>query len=325
MLFDRRQFMRTAGAAIALPFAPHTAKARGYPSQAVRLFVGFPQGGPVDIAARLIAPWLSERLEKSFVVENQSGESGNNATRTVVRSAPDGYTLLICGPVNTINTTLFKELDFSFSRDVAPVASLWRVPLVIEVHPSVEARTLPGLISFARANPGKLKVAFAGNGTPQHIGIELFKMMAGVDLALVPYLGSAPALADLLAGNVHVMFDPLPSSIPHIRAQKLVALAVTTLDRSQALPGVPAAAEVVPGYQAGSWFGIVAPKGTPADVVNLLNREANAALADAQIKARLADLGATAMPGSPGQFGTFIASETESYAGVIRAANIVAK
>jgi tripartite-type tricarboxylate transporter receptor subunit TctC len=196
---------------------------------------------------------------------------------------------------------------------------------VIEVHPSVEVGTLPGLITYARANPGKLKVAFAGNGTPQHLGIELFKMMAGVDLTLAPYLGSAPALTDLLAGNVHVMFDPLPSSIPHIRAGKLVALAVTTPERLQVLHGVPAAAEVVPGYEAGSWFGIVAPKGTPAEIVELLNREANAALADSRINTRLADIGATAMPGSSDQFNTFIARETERYAGVIRAAKIVAK
>jgi tripartite-type tricarboxylate transporter receptor subunit TctC len=322
MHMQRRQFLHLIGAAITAPILPRIAAGQVYPSQRVRLLVGFPAGGPVDIAARIVAPWLSERLGQPFVVENQPGESGNRATRSVVRATPDGHTLLVCGPVNTINTTLFDNLDFDFGRDFAPVASLWRVPLVIEVHPSVPLRTLPELIAYAKANPGMLKVGFAGRGTPQHVGIELFKMMAGVDFTLVPYQGSAPALTDLLAGSIHAMFDPMPSSIPHIKNGKLIPLAVTTPTKSEALPDTPAAADFVPGYEAGSWFGIVAPKGTPSDVVEKLNKEVNAALDNASIKARLSELGATAMPGSPNHFGTFIAQETEKYAGVIRSAKI---
>jgi tripartite-type tricarboxylate transporter receptor subunit TctC len=325
MQLQRRQFLRLTAAAIAAPVLPRIAIAQPYPSQPVRLLVGFPAGGAVDKAARVVAPWFAERLGQPFIIENQAGESGNRATRSVVRAAPDGHTLLVCGPVNTINTTLFENLDFNFGRDIAAVASLWRVPLVIEAHPSVPVRTLPEFISHAKANPGKLKVGFAGHGTPQHVGIELFKMMAGVDLTLVPYQGSAPALADLLAGSVHAMFDPMPSSIAHIKSGKLIPLAVTTPNRSETLPDIPAAAEFVPGYEAGSWYGIAAPKGTPADVVEKLNREVNAALENASIKARLSELGATALPGSPAQFETFIAQETAKYAGVIRSAKIAAK
>jgi len=287
--------------------------------------VGFPEGGPVDIAARILAPWLAERLGQPFVVENQPGESGNSATRSVVRAAPDGYTLLVCGPVNTINTTLFQGLDYNFTRDIAPVAGLWRVPLVIEVHPSVAAKTLPEFVAYGKANPRKLKIGFAGKGTPQHVAIELFKMMTGADFTLVPYLGSTPALADLLAGKVDAMFDPMPSSISHIRSEKLIPLAVTTPSRSEALPDVPAAGEVVPGYEAASWFGIGAPKRTAADIIRKLNTEVNAGLASPGIKARLAELGASAMPGSPAQFGRFIVQETEKYSGVIRAAKIKAE
>ncbi|MCA6113096.1 tripartite tricarboxylate transporter substrate binding protein [Bradyrhizobium sp. CNPSo 4026] len=325
MHLQRRQFLRLTAAAITAPVLSRVASAQAYPSQSVRLVVGFPAGGPVDIAARVIAPWLAERLGQPFVVDNQPGESGNSATRSVVRAASDGYTLLICGPVNTINTTLFKDLDFNFGRDIVPVASLWRVPLVIEVHPSVPVRTLPELISYAKTNPGKLRVGFAGHGTPQHVGIELFRMMAGVELTLVPYLGSTPALADLLAGSVHAMFDPMPSSIAHIKSGKLIPLAVTTPVRSAGLPEVPAAADSVPGYEAGSWFGIVAPKGTPSNVVQKLNKEVNAAFENAGIRARLSELGATAIPGSSTQFGAFIAQETEKYAGVIRTAKIATK
>lgn len=322
---QRRQFLCLTAAAITAPVLPRVAAAQAYPSQRVRLLVGFPAGGPVDIAARVIAPWLSERLGQPFVIDNQPGESGNSATRSVVRAAPDGLTLLICGPVNTINATLFEGLDFDFARDIAPVASLWRVPLVIEVHPSVPVRTVPELIAYAKANPGKVRVGFAGHGTPQHVGIELFKMMAGVDMTLVPYQGSTPALADLLAGSIHAMFDPMPSSIAHIKSGKLIPLAVTTPTRSGALPDVPAAADSVPGYQAGSWFGIGAPKGTPSNVVGKLNNEVNAAFENASIKARLSELGATVIPGSPAQFETFIAQETEKYAGVIRSAKIAVK
>src|SRR6266851_635777 len=322
----RRKFLHLTAGAIAVPYIPTIARAQAYPARPVRVIVGFPQGGPVDIAARVISPWLSERLRQPFVVENHPGESGNIATGEVVKAPPDGYTLLLCGPVHTINTTLFEHLDFNFTRDITPVASISRVPLVVEVNPSVPVRTVPEFLAYAKANPGQLKVAVGGgNGTPQHIGIELFKMMAGVDLSLVPYLGSAPALADLLGGQVQVMFDPMPSSIGHIRSGKLIALAVTTPTRSEALPNVPAMSDFVPGYEAGSWFGIGAPNSTPLDIVNRLNTEVNAGLADPKIKARLADLGATAVPGSPADFGAFIARETEKYGKVIRAAKITAR
>lgn len=324
MRLGRRDFLRLGAASAAAPLASRVARAQTYPAAPVRIVVGFPAGGPVDIAARMIGPWLSDRLGQPFVVENLPGESGNFATRAVVKAAPDGSTLLLCGPVNTINTTLFQGLDFDFARDIAPVASISRVPLVVEVNPSVEARTVPELLALAKRNPGKLKAAYAGNGTPQHVGIELFKMMAGVDLTLVPYLGSTPALADLLAGKVDVMFDPMPSSIAHIGSGKLVPLAVTGAARSDALPDTPVMSDFVPGYQAGSWFGLGAPKGTPDDVVGTINREVNAALADSRIKVRLAELGATALPGSPVEFGTFIADETDRFARVIRAARITA-
>jgi tripartite-type tricarboxylate transporter receptor subunit TctC len=325
MLLQRRHFLHLMASAITAPVLSRVATAQDYPSHPVRLVVGFPAGGPVDIAARVIAPWLAERLGQPFVVDNQPGESGNSATRSVVRAAPDGYTLLTCGPVNTINATLFEGLDFSFGRDIAPVGSLWRVPLVIEVHPSVPVRTIPSLIAHAKANPGKLRVGFAGYGTPQHVGIELFKMMAGVDLTLVPYLGSTPALADLMAGSIDAMFDPMPSSIAHIRSGKLVPLAVTTPTRSEALPDVPAAADFVAGYEAGSWFGIAAPEGTSGKVIEKLNMEVNAAFANASITARLSELGASALPGSPTQFRKFITEETEKYAVVFRSAKIEAK
>jgi tripartite-type tricarboxylate transporter receptor subunit TctC len=325
MDLQRRQMLTLALAAIAAPAFSGRAVAQAYPSQSVRLLVGFPAGGPVDLAAQVIAPWLSKRLGQPFVIDNQPGESGNGATRFVVKAGADGHTLLVCGPVNAINTTLFENLDFNFVRDVTPVASLWRVPLVIEVNPSIPARTVAELIAYAKANPGKLRVGFAGHGTPQHIGIELFKMMTGVEFTLVPYLGSTPALADLLAGKVDVMFDPMPSSIALIKSGKLVPLAVTTPTRSAILPHVPAAADSVPGYEAGSWFGLVAPKGTPGHIVERLNKEVNAAFENEVINARLAEFGATAMPGSPAQFEDFIVQETRKYAGVIRSAGISAQ
>jgi tripartite-type tricarboxylate transporter receptor subunit TctC len=324
MKLARREFLRLAAAGVVLPFTSHIAKAQAYPTGPVRILVEFPAGGPVDIAARVISPWLSERLGQPFVVENLPGESGNLATKAVVNAPPDGSTLLLCGPVNTINTTLFQNLDFDFTRDIAPVAGISRVPLVAEVNPTVKARTVPEFLALARAQPGQIKVAYAGRGTPQHIGIELFKMMAGVDLTLVPYLGSAPALADLLSGEVHAMFDPIPSSIAHIRSGRLIPLAVTSLTRSEALPNVPAMNDFVPGYEAGSWFGIGAPKNTPDSVISRLNEEVNAGLGDPKIKARLAELGATAIPQSPTDFGSFIASETERFAKVIRTAKITA-
>ena len=324
MKLARREFLRLAGYGPVFPFVSRMTRAQAYPAGPVRLVVGFPAGGPVDLAARVIGPWLSERLGQAFEVENLAGESGNFATRTVVQAPPDGQTLLLCGPVNTINSTLFPNLDFDFARDIAPVASISRVPLIVEVHPAVAARTLPEFLAFAKAHPGQLKVAYAGRGTPQHIGIELFKMMAGIDLTLVPYLGSVPALADLLTGRVHVMFDPMPSSIDHIRSGRLIPLAVTSPSRSEALPDVPAISDFIPGYEAGSWFGIGAPRNTPLSVINRINSEVNAGLRDFKIKARLAELGATAIPGSHTDFGRFIATETERFAKVIRTLKITA-
>lgn len=325
-MFTRRKIIFMAGAGVlAVPFASITTRAQTYPAHPVRIIVGFPKGGPVDIAARVISPWLSDRLSQPFIVENLPGESGNIATREVVKSTPDGYTLLLCGPVNTINTTLFEGLGFNFTRDITPVASIFRVPLVVAINPLFSVRTVPEFLAYAKAHPGEIKVAYAGNGTPQHIGIELFKMMAGVDLSLVPYLGSAPALADLLSGQVQMMFDPIPSSIAHIRSGKLIPLAVTSLTRSDALPNVPIMSNFVSGYEAGSWFGIGAPKGTPVEIVNRLNTEVNAGLANAKIKERLAELGATAVPGKPADFSAFIARETDKYQRVIREAKITVK
>jgi tripartite-type tricarboxylate transporter receptor subunit TctC len=322
MQLRRRDFLHAAMAVAGTSILPRVAAAEGYPSRTVRLVVGFPAGGPVDIAGRFIAPWLAQRFAQEFVVENKPGQSGNAATKSVVASEPDGNTLLICGPVNTINTTLFKGLDFDFTRDIAPVAPLYSVPLVVEVHPSVPVRTTAEFIAHAKAVPGKLRIGFAGKGTPQHIGIELFKAMAGIDATLVPYLGSAPALADLLAGRIDAMFDPMPSSIAHIRRGELIPIAVTTSNRSASLPDVPSAAETVPGYEAGSWFGIGAPKLTPTHIVERLNKEVNAALEDPGMQTRIAELGGTKIAGSSAQFAAFIAQETAKYARVIRSAGV---
>jgi tripartite-type tricarboxylate transporter receptor subunit TctC len=324
MDLHRRELLRFAAGGAVLPFVWQCAGAQTYPAGPVRILVGFPAGGPVDIAARLIAPWLSEQFGQPFVVESLPGKSGNLATRAVVNAPPDGSTLLLCGPVNTINTTLFQNLGFDFTRDIAPVASLFGVPLVVEVNPSVAAHTVPEFLALARSQPGRIKVGYAGRGTPQHIAIELFKMMAGVDLTLVSHLGSPPALAALLRGEVDAMFDPLPSSIGHIRRGKLLPLAVTSLTRSEALPNVPTMSDFVPGYEAGSWFGLGAPRNTPDSIINRLNNAVNAALGDLKIKARLAELGGTATPQSPSDFASFLAKETERFALVIRTAKITA-
>ena len=325
MKLHRRELLRLAAAGAVLPVAWSCARVQTYARRPARILVGFPAGGPVDIAARLIAPWLSGRLGQPFVVENLPGESGNLATAAVVSAPPDGSTLLLCGPVNTINTTLFPNLAFNFTRDIAPVASLFRVPLVLEVNPNIPARSVPEFLALARAQPGRIRVGYAGRGTPQHIGIELFERMAGVDLTLVPYLGSPPALADLLGGRVDAMFDPLPSSIAHIRRGALLPLAVTSLDRSQALPNVPSMSDFVPGYEAGSWFGLGAPKDTPHGIVGRLNDAVNAGLGDPGIRARLADLGGTPTAQSPADFASFIARETERFAELIRLAAITAQ
>jgi tripartite-type tricarboxylate transporter receptor subunit TctC len=322
MDMQRRRFLRLASSATLALALPSSGQAQAYPLQTVRIVVGFPAGGPLDIAARTVAPILSNRFGKEFAVENRPGASGNKATSEVVKAAPDGHTLLLCGPVNTINATLFENLDFDFSRDIAPVAPIARVPLVIEVNPSVPAKSVPDFLAFARGNPGKLKIAHAGVGTPQHIGIELFQLMAGVKVTLVPYAGSAPALADLLRGAVDAMFDPAPSSMPYIRAGRLVPLATTGPTRSDMLPEVPAMNEYIAGYEAGSWFGLGAPRNTPEQIIQALNEAVTTGVADQAVRARFQELGATTISGSPAEFGRFIAAETERYRNMIRSAGI---
>jgi tripartite-type tricarboxylate transporter receptor subunit TctC len=284
----------------------------------VRWIVGYPAGGSTDILARLIGQWLSVRLGQQFIIENRPGAGNNLGTEQVVRAAPDGYTILLVNPANAINTTLYEKLSFNFVRDIAPVAGLIRVPNVMEVNPSVPAKTVSEFIAYAKANPGKINMASSGNGTSIHMSGELFKMMTSLAMQHVPYRGSAPMLTDLLAGQVQVTFDNMPSSIEHIRAGKLRALAVTTATRSEALPDVPVVADFVPGYEASAWFGLGAPKGTPPEIIELLNKEVNAAVADPNIRARLVDMGGMMINGTPAEFGKIIVEETEKWAKVVK-------
>jgi tripartite-type tricarboxylate transporter receptor subunit TctC len=290
----------------------------------VRIIVGFSAGGPVDIIARLISQWLSERLAQQFIVENRPGAGSNIGTEAVVRAPADGYTLLLITSTNAINTTLYDKLNFNFIRDIEPVASLLRTTHVMAVHPSVPAKTVPEFIDYAKANPGKINMASGGIGSAPHIYGELFKTMTGVDLVQVHYRGAGPALVDLLAGQVQIIFVNTAASIEYIRAGRLRALAVTTATRSEALPDIPTVSEFVPGYEASGWSGFGSPKSTPTEVIDKLNREINASLADSKIKAQLADLGSSALTGSPADFGKLIADETEKWAKVIQAANIKA-
>jgi tripartite-type tricarboxylate transporter receptor subunit TctC len=302
----------------ALPAMAEIARAQDYPSRPVRLVVGFAAGGTQDVIARLIGQALSERLGQQIVVENRAGASSNIAAEAVIRSPPDGYTLFMVGPNNAINASLYDKLSFDFVRDTAPVAGIVSVPNVMEVHPSVPAKSVPAFIAYAKANPGKINMVSGGTGTSVHVAGELFKMMTGVNMVHVPYRGAGPAIADLVAGHAQVMFDNLPSSIGHIRSGNLRALAVTTAMRSEALPGIPTVAEFVPGYEASAFFGISAPKTTPPAIVGRLNAAINVVLADPKIKARLVDLGGTALPGSPADFGKLVADETEKWAKVVR-------
>ena len=301
------------------------ARAETYPARPVHIIVGFAAGGPNDISARLIGQWLSERLGQQFVVENRAGAGGNVATEFVVRAPADGYTLLLVPAPAAINATLYENLNFNFIRDIAPVAGILRVPEVMVVNPAVPANTVPEFIAYAKANPGKINMASAGNGSVPHVAGELFKFMTGVDLIRVGYRGGGPALVDLMGGQVQVMFEPTLSTIGYIRAGKLRALAVTSATRSAALPDVPTVGEFVPGYEATAWFGIGAPKNTPADIVDKLNAAINAGLADAKIKERLADMGGEPMPMSTAEFAKFIADETEKWGKVVRAAGIKAE
>jgi tripartite-type tricarboxylate transporter receptor subunit TctC len=322
MKLPRRQFLHLAAGAAALPAVLRVARAQAYPTRPVRLIVPAPAGGGYDLTARLISQVLSERLGAPFIVDNRPGAGGNIGTETVVHAPADGYTLLLVAAANAINATLYEKLNFNFIRDIAPVATIASAPNVMVVHPSVSARTVPEFIAHAKANPGKLNMASAGNGTTPHLAGELFKMMAGVNMVHVPYRGGGPALTDLLGGQVQVYFGPMPPSIEHIRSGKLRALGVTSARRSQALPDIPSVSDFVPGYEASQWYGIGVPKNTPSEIIDKLNKEINAGLADPKLKARLTDLGGTVLALSPAEFGKLIADETEKWAKVIRAANI---
>jgi tripartite-type tricarboxylate transporter receptor subunit TctC len=322
MELPRRNFLHLAAGAAALPAVSRIARAQAFPSRPVRIIVGQAAGSGSDTAARLLGQWLSERLGQPFVVENRPGAGGNIATEAVVRSPADGHTLLLVVSANTINATLHDKLSFNFIRDIAPVAGIFRVPQVMEVNPSIPAKTVPEFIAFAKANPGKVNMASAGIGSVQHVAGELFKFMTGIDMVHVPYRGTTPALTDLLAGQAQVMFDVTPSSTPHIKAGRLRALAVTTATRADVLPEVPVMGDFVPGYEASGWLGFGVPKDTPAAIIDVLNSEVNAGLADPMIKARFADLGATVLPGSPAEFGKLIADDTEKWGKVIKFAGI---
>src|SRR5580658_4048779 len=315
---SRRRFLRWAAGAAVLPTISRAACADTYPAHPVRLIVGFAAGSTTDILGRLMGQWLAQRLGQQFVVENRPGAGGNVAAEEVSKATADGYTLLMAPPAIAANATLYPHLNFEFIRDFAPVAGVVRVPNVAEVNPSLPVKSIPELIAYAKANPGKLSFASAGIGTASHLAGELFNAMTGANLQHVPYRGDGPAMVDLIAGQIQVGFATMTASIGHIRSGQLRALAVTTLKRSDALPGVPTVAETVPGFEASSWFGIAAPKGTPADIVALINRETNAGLADPTIKARLDDMGGMALTGSPADFGKLIADETEKWGKVIR-------
>jgi len=314
----RRRFLHLATAAAALPSVSRMATAQTYPTRPVRLIIGYPPGGSADITARLLGQWLSERLGQPFVIESRPGASTNIATEAVARAPPDGYTLLLVAPANAINATLYEKLNFNFISDIAPVAGIIRFPNVMVVNPSVPAKTVPEFIAYAKANPGRLNMASSGNGSTIHVSGELFKMMTGVNMVHVPYRGGAPALTDMISGQVQVMFDNVPTSIEFIRAGKLRALAVTTATRSEVLPDLPTVADFVPGYEASAWYGVGVPKGTPDDIIDKLNKEINAILAEPKAKARLADLGASLLAGSPADFGKLVADETEKWGKVVK-------
>jgi tripartite-type tricarboxylate transporter receptor subunit TctC len=326
MIIPRRRFLRfflfLGPGVAALACASRMAGAQTYPAHSVRLIVGFTPGGPTDILARLMGQWLSERLGQPFVIENRPGAGSNIGTEAVVNAPPDGYTLLVVSTSGAVSATFYNKLNFNLIRDIAPVAGITRVPLVMVVNPSVPAKSVPEFISFAKDNPGKINMASVGNGTTPHMAGELFKMMAGVDMLHVPYRGAAPALTDLIGGRAQVMFEGMPTLVEHIRVGKLRALAVTPATRSPALPDVPTVAEFLPGYEASVWFGVGAPRNTPADIVEKLNQEINAGLSDPGLNARLAELGGTALTGSAPEFGKLIVEDTEKWGKVVRAANM---
>jgi tripartite-type tricarboxylate transporter receptor subunit TctC len=318
MKFPRRRFLHLAAGAAALPAVSRIAKAETYPSKPVRFIIGYAPGGSADITARLMGQWLSERLGQPFIVESRAGAGSNIGTEAVIRSPADGYTILLAAPANAINASLYVKLNYNFLRDVAPVAGIIRFPNVMEVNPSVPANTVPEFIAHAKANPGKINFASSGAGSTIHMSAELFKMMTGIDMVHVPYRGSALAMTDMLGGQVQVMFDNVPSSLEQIRSGKLRPLAVTTSVRSEALPDVPTVADFVPGYESSAWYGVAVPKGTPPEIIDVLNREINAGLADPKLRARFIELSAAVLPGSSADFGKLLVDETEKWAKVVK-------
>jgi tripartite-type tricarboxylate transporter receptor subunit TctC len=325
MKIPRRTFLHLAAGAAALPAVSRIARAQAYPSRPVRIIVGFPAGGATDIQARLMGQWLSDRLGQQFIVENRSGASGNIGTEAVAKAPADGYTLLQVVTPNVINAALYTNLNFDFMRDIAPVICSARLAYMVVVHPSVPATTIPEFIAYAKANPGKINYGSAGHGTPQNICCELFKMMTGVNLVHIPYRGGAPATSDLVGGHLQVIFSPVSESIEHVKAGKLRVLAVTTAARLDVLPDVPTVADFVPGYEASGFAGIGAPTNTPAEIINMLNKELNAGLADSKIKGRIVELGGTVLGGSPAEFGTILSAAIEKWAKVIKFAGIKAE
>jgi tripartite-type tricarboxylate transporter receptor subunit TctC len=318
MRFPRRQFLRLAGAAVALPAVSRLARAQGYPSRQIRLIIGYPPGGSADITARLMAQWLGERLGQPVIIESRPGGGTNIATEAVINAPPDGYTLLLVAPANAINATLYEKMNHVFLRDIAPVAGFIRFPNVVVVNNDVPVKTIPELIEYAKANPGKLNMASSGNGSTIHMSGELFKMMTGTNMIHVPYRGGALALTDMIGGQVQVMFDNIPTAMEFVRGGKLRGLAVTGAARSETLPELPTVADFLPGYEATSWYGLGAPKGTPTEIIEKLNREVNAILAEPKTKARFSELGAIMLPGSPSDFGKLVADETEKWGKVVK-------
>jgi tripartite-type tricarboxylate transporter receptor subunit TctC len=318
MKFRRRQFLRLAAGAAVLPAVSNIAKAQAYPTRPVRLVIGYTPGGSADLTARLMGQWLSEKLGQPFVIENRPGGGTNIATEAVIRAAPDGYTLLLVAPANAINATLYDKLNFSFLQEIEPIAGIIRFPNVVVVNPSVPVNTIPELIAYAKANPGKLNMASSGNGSTIHMSGELFKMLTGINMVHVPYRGGAPALTDMLSGQVQVMFDNIPTCAEHVKSGKLRGLAVTSTARSEVLPDLPTVADFLPGYEASAWYGLAAPKGTPREIVETLNKAVNAVLADPVAKKRFAEVGAILLPGSAAEFGKLLADETEKWGKVVK-------
>jgi tripartite-type tricarboxylate transporter receptor subunit TctC len=318
MTFPRRQFLQLAAGAAVLPAVSRIAQAQTWPARPVRLIIGYTPGGSADLTARLMGQWLSERLGQPFVIENRPGGGTNIATEAVVRAPPDGYTLLLAAPANAINATLYDKLNFNFLRDVEPVAGIIRFPNVVVVNPQVPVKSIPELIAYAKANPGKLNMASSGNGSTIHMSGELFKMLTGIDMVHVPYRGGAPALTDIISGQVQVMFDNIPTCAEHVKSGKLRGLAVTSTTRSEVLPDLPTVADFLPGYEASAWYGIVAPKNTPAAVIDTLNKATNAILAEPAAKTRFSELGAFLLPGSAADFGKLLADETEKWGKVVK-------